>query len=94
MKSRVGLLREVCNKTKSLRRKFNFRSFYALPVRDLPGSLLALTALLAGEVPGVVPGLQGRLYQLDAQPSSAGRQESVRDPADPRGAPKVMTWTS
>ena len=35
MERRVGLLREGCNKTESLRRKFNSRAFYALPVSSL-----------------------------------------------------------
>ena len=35
MKTRIELLQGVCNKTENLRRKFNFRTFYALPVRGV-----------------------------------------------------------
>ena len=60
MGRRVRLLKEVCGKTEQLRRKFHFRTFYALQVRIIVMKLSCPKeeiSLIPGEVSGLVSGL-------------------------------------
>ena len=78
MSLRSRRLREVCDATSETNRKFNFRSFYVLKVNMIQYRVQTqhFPFLYSSEpLPGLVPRVQGRLHQLDAQPSLPGRQE-------------------
>ena len=91
MTSRSRRLREVCNSTTETNRKFNFRSFYVLKVKDLfqTPHIIFTRTFYSEPVSGLVSCLQGSLHQLDAQPALPGRQERVRGGADYGGASQV-----